>query len=73
MEPLPRALPRDVPYHRRQAARLRQLTLQLRFMFEVGLLGGGLMSASPEGPCDDGGGLDLALRQAASYSSVFLH
>src|SRR5919112_6526512 len=39
----------------------------------MGLLGGGLMGAAPEGPGDDGGGLDLALRQAASYSSDFLH
>jgi hypothetical protein len=31
------------------------------------------MGAAPEGPCDNLGGLDLALRQAASNSSDFLH
>ena len=39
----------------------------------MGLLRGGLVGAAPEGPSDDGGGLDLAVRQAASYSSDFLH
>src|SRR5689334_11519803 len=39
----------------------------------MGLLRGGLMGASPEGPCDDGGGLDLAVRQACSNSADFLH
>ena len=47
--------------------------LQLRFSFQVGLLGGGLISAAPQGPGDDGGGLDLALRQAPSNSADFLH
>src|SRR4051812_50174990 len=31
------------------------------------------MSAAPEGPCDDGGGLDLALRQAHRDTADFLH
>ena len=31
------------------------------------------MGAAPEGPCDNVGGLDLALRQAASNSADFLH
>src|SRR4051812_50093579 len=39
----------------------------------MGLLRGGLMGAAPEGPCDDGGGLDLVLRQAPSNSADFLH
>src|SRR5690349_316945 len=39
----------------------------------MGLLRGGLMGAAPEGPGDNLGGLDLALRQAASNASDFLH
>src|SRR5919199_3434149 len=39
----------------------------------MGLLRGGLVGAAPEGPCDNVGALDLALRQAASNSSDFLH
>ena len=31
------------------------------------------MGAAPEGPCDDGGGLDLALRQACGDPADFLH
>src|SRR3954471_18758133 len=31
------------------------------------------MGAAPEGPCDNVGGLDLALRQAPSNSADFLH
>src|SRR3954468_23757866 len=31
------------------------------------------MGAAPEGPCDNLGGLDLALRQAASNSADFLY
>src|SRR5215217_2808342 len=31
------------------------------------------MGASPQGPGDDGGGLDLALRQARDHSADFLH
>src|SRR3954470_727535 len=39
----------------------------------MSLLRGGLMGAAPEGPCDNVGGLDLALRQAPSNSADFLH
>src|SRR3954452_5103681 len=39
----------------------------------MSLLRGGLMGAAPEGPCDNLGGLDLALRQAPSNSADFLH
>src|SRR3954464_3970225 len=31
------------------------------------------MGAAPEGPCDDGGGLDLAFRQAHGNPADFLH
>src|SRR6188474_1316283 len=31
------------------------------------------MGAAPEGPGDDGGGLDLALRQACGHPADFLH
>src|SRR3954468_15344995 len=31
------------------------------------------MGAAPQGPGDDGGGLDLALRQARSHPADFLH
>src|SRR5689334_736045 len=39
----------------------------------MSLLCGGLMGAAPEGPGDDEGGCDLALRQAASNTADFLH
>jgi hypothetical protein len=38
-----------------------------------GLLSGSLVGASPEGPCNDGSGFDLALRQARSNTGDFLH
>src|SRR3954464_7997819 len=31
------------------------------------------MGAAPEGPCNDGGGLDVALRQARGNTADFLH
>src|SRR4051794_4276714 len=31
------------------------------------------MGAAPEGPCDNGGGFDLALRQACDNTADFLH
>src|SRR3954464_14407678 len=31
------------------------------------------MRSAPEGPCDDGGGFDLALRQAYDNTADFLH
>src|SRR5690242_1906838 len=39
----------------------------------MGLLGGGLVGAAPEGPCDNGGGFDLAVRQARGNPADFLH
>src|SRR3569623_1825193 len=39
----------------------------------MSLLCGGLVSAAPEGPCDDGGGLDLALCQARGDPADFLY
>src|SRR5689334_21015056 len=39
----------------------------------MSLLGGGLMGVVPEGPCDEGGRLDVALRQACGNSADFLH
>jgi hypothetical protein len=39
------------------------LALQLRLLIEMGLSGGGLVSASPERPSDDVGGFDGHVRQ----------
>src|SRR3712207_8162524 len=39
----------------------------------MGLLGGGLVSAAPEGPGDDSGGFDVALRQARGDPADFLY
>ena len=39
----------------------------------MGLLCGGLVCAAPEGAGDDGGGLDLALRQACGDTADFLY
>src|SRR3954468_2724910 len=39
----------------------------------MGLFGGGLVGAAPEGPGDNGGGFDMALRQARSDTADFLH
>jgi len=39
----------------------------------MGLLRGGLVGAVPEGPGDDGGGFDLAVRQARGNPADFLH
>ena len=39
----------------------------------MGLLGGGLMGAAPEGPGDDGGGFDPTLRQTRSNTADFLY
>src|SRR3954454_11219649 len=39
----------------------------------MGLLCGGLVSAAPQGPGDDGGGLDLASGQTRSNTADFLH
>jgi hypothetical protein len=48
------------------------LALQLRFKFEMCLLGGGLMSAAPERPSDDVSGLDTLLRQPDRDAPDFL-
>src|SRR5215218_11065443 len=39
----------------------------------MSLLRGGLMGAAPEGPRDNGGGFDPALRQACDDAADFLH
>ncbi len=39
----------------------------------MGLLGGGLVGAAPQGPGDNGGRFDLAVRQAQSNTADFLH
>src|SRR5215213_9182590 len=52
---------------------MHHLALQLRFAFEVSLLRGGLMGAAPEGPRDNGGGFDPALRQTCDDTADFLH
>ncbi len=48
------------------------LALQLRFAFEVGATRFGLMSASPERPCDYVGGLDAALCEFYGDAADFL-
>src|ERR1044071_2033425 len=39
----------------------------------MSLLCGGLVSTPPEGPCDNGGGFDVALRQARGDTADFLY
>jgi hypothetical protein len=39
----------------------------------MGLLGGGLMGSSPEGPCDDARWLDALLREPYGYAANFLN
>ena len=48
------------------------LTLQLHFVLEVRSLCFGLMSASPERPCDDASGLDAPLRELEGDATDFL-
>ena len=48
------------------------LALQLRFLFEMRFLCCGLMSAPPERPCDDIGGLNAFSRETLSYAADFL-
>jgi hypothetical protein len=48
------------------------LTLQLQFSLEVRSLRFGLVSASPERPCDDASGLDAALRELEGDTTDFL-
>ena len=54
------------------AAVWTDLALQLRFLFKMCLLGGGLMSAAPERPSDDVSGLDTLLRQPDRDAPDFL-
>ena len=49
-----------------------RLALQLRFSFEVSTSRFGLMSASPERPCDDAGGLNAALCEFHGDAADFL-
>lgn len=49
------------------------LALQLHFHFDMGFFCFGLMGSSPDGPCDDFGGLDLALGQFCGDTANFLH
>jgi len=49
------------------------LALQLRFKFHVTVSCDGLVGASPEGPCDNVGGLDLALRHLIRDAANFLY
>jgi hypothetical protein len=48
------------------------LALQLHFSLEVRSLCFGLVSASPERPCDDASGLDAALRELEGDTTDFL-
>jgi hypothetical protein len=49
------------------------LTLQLRFSLDVSVSCGGLMSASPEGPGDDVGGLDTPLSETHRHTPDLLN
>jgi hypothetical protein len=49
------------------------LALQLHFCHEMSALCGGLMCASPQGPCDDMSGLDVATRHAGGDTPNLLH
>jgi hypothetical protein len=48
------------------------LALQLHFSLEVRSLCFGLVSASPERPCDDASGLDAPLRELEGDTTDFL-
>jgi len=48
------------------------LALQLHFLLEVRSLCFGLVSASPERPCDDASGLDAPLRELEGDTTDFL-
>ena len=50
----------------------RLLALQLRFLFEMGATCFGLVSASPDRPRDDMGGLDAPLRELDRDTTDFL-
>src|SRR5271154_3738848 len=49
-----------------------ELALQLHFLLEVRSLCFGLVSASPERPCDDASGLDTSLRELEGDTTDFL-
>ena len=49
-----------------------RLTLQLHFSLEVRSLCFGLVSASPERPCDNASGLDAALHELEGDTTDFL-
>jgi hypothetical protein len=49
-----------------------ELALQLLFSCEVGFLRGGLMRASPERPCDEVCGSDIALTKTDGDAPDFL-
>jgi hypothetical protein len=59
--------------HRGDAVVVCALALQLRFPFDVGSAGFGLMCASPDGPCDDVGGPDVSLPKTNSDAPDFLN
>ena len=50
----------------------RYLALQLPFCFEVCALSGGLVSSTPEGPCDDMCGLDPLSSESDDDAADFL-
>jgi len=54
------------------ALQTHTLALQLRFSFEMSASRMSLVSASPERPCDDVGGLDAALCEFHSDAADFL-
>ena len=49
-----------------------KLALQLHFLLEVRSFCFGLVSASPERPCDDASGLDTSLRELEGDTTDFL-
>ena len=51
---------------------MRSVALQLRFLFEMRFLCCGLMSAPPERPRDDIGGLNALSRETLGYAADFL-
>ena len=62
----------DLPNRDLDAEAEDALALQLHFVHEVRSLCFGLMSASPERPCDDASGLDAPLRELEGDATDFL-
>ena len=56
----------------KKSRRPRGLALQLHFLLKVRSLCFGLVSASPERPCDDASGLDTPLRELEGDTTDFL-